>query len=67
VKFPELSTAMGLDKISAIQKTGAQFVTALDDSCLMHLHSLLRRRGQELRTLHALRIMADALGLKGPK
>ncbi|HEX7342928.1 MAG TPA: (Fe-S)-binding protein [bacterium] len=65
VKFPELSTAIGLDKLSAIQKTGAQFITALDDSCLMHLHGLLRRRGQELRTHHALRIMADALGLNG--
>jgi len=65
VKFPELSCAIGLDKLSAIQQSGAKIITALDDSCLMHLHGLLRRRGYELRTLHALRIMAQALGLDG--
>ncbi|MHC4479325.1 MAG: (Fe-S)-binding protein [Planctomycetota bacterium] len=63
IKFPELSTAIGLDKLSAIQQTGAQMLTALDDSCLMHLNGLIRRRGFEIRTLHALRIMANALGL----
>ncbi len=63
VKFPELSTAIGLDKIKATQQTGAEILTALDDSCLMHLHGLLRRRGSELRTIHALRIMAEALKL----
>jgi L-lactate dehydrogenase complex protein LldE len=67
VKFPELSTAMGLDKLSAIQKTEAGIITALDDSCLMHLHGLLRRRGSEVRTVHALRIMAQALGLTSRK
>jgi len=67
VKFPELSTAIGLDKLSALQGTGAQIITALDDSCLMHLHGLLRRRGLELRSLHALRIMAEALKLNGQK
>ncbi len=63
VKFPELSREIGMDKLSAIRQTGAQFLTAVDDSCLMHLNGLIRRRGFEIRTMHALRIMADALGL----
>lgn len=62
-KFPELSVAMGLDKLSAIQQSGADVLTSLDDSCLMHLNGLIRRRGFEIRTMHALRIMANALGL----
>lgn len=64
IKFPELSTAIGLDKLSAIQQTGAGYLTGVDDSCLMHLHGLIRRRGFEIRTMHALRIISKALGLK---
>jgi len=63
VKFPELSSALGKDKLQAIRDTGAQYVTAVDDSCLMHLEGLIRRQGMPLRTMHALRIMAAALGL----
>lgn len=63
VKFPELSVAIGLDKLSAIQQTGANILTAVDDTCLMHLNGLMRRRNIEIRTMHALRIMAKALGL----
>jgi L-lactate dehydrogenase complex protein LldE len=64
VKFPELSSAIGLDKIKAIHKTGANYLTALDDSCLMHLNGLMRRRGIEVRTMHILRIFAEAKGLR---
>lgn len=63
VKFPELSTAIGLDKLSAIQETGARVITSLDDSCLMQLYGLLRRRGYPMKTMHALRIMEEVLGL----
>lgn len=63
IKFPELSAAIGLDKIEAVIKTGAQFLTAVDDSCLMHLNGLIRRRGFDIRTLHVLRMIAQALGL----
>jgi L-lactate dehydrogenase complex protein LldE len=64
VKFPELSAALGSDKIAAIQSTGAEIITAVDDSCLMHLDGLIRRQGISLRTMHALWIMASALGLE---
>jgi L-lactate dehydrogenase complex protein LldE len=63
VKFPELSAAMGGRKLAAIQKTGAQIITAIDDSCLMHLHGLARRRGMEIKTMHVLRVLAKAMNL----
>ncbi|MCX6641730.1 MAG: (Fe-S)-binding protein [bacterium] len=63
VKFPELSTAMGMDKLVAIQQTKAEILTALDDSCLMHLNGLLRRQDITIRTMHILRILAQARGL----
>ena len=61
VKFPELSIAMGLDKIAAVQQTGAQILTSVDDSCLMHLDGLMKRRKIKIQTMHALRIMANAI------
>ncbi len=63
IKFPELSAAIGLDKLEAVHKTGAQFLTAVDDSCLMHLNGLMRRRGFDIRTIHTLKIFAQALNL----
>ncbi|TKJ40629.1 Fe-S oxidoreductase [candidate division LCP-89 bacterium B3_LCP] len=63
VKFPELSSAIGLQKLSNIQSTEAQIITAVDDSCLMHLEGLIKKRGMGLRTMHVLRIMEGALGI----
>ncbi len=57
-KFPELSVAMGEDKIIAIERTGADVITATDDSCLMHLAGMLQKRKSSIRTLHYARILA---------
>ncbi|MFH1862007.1 MAG: (Fe-S)-binding protein [bacterium] len=64
VKFPELSTAIGLDKVAAIRQSGADYMTALDDSCLMQLYGIMRRRGYSIRPLHVLRILAQSLNLE---
>ncbi|MBZ0265615.1 (Fe-S)-binding protein, partial [bacterium] len=58
VKFPEVSVAMGEDKLEAVQKTGAGVITATDDSCLMHLNGLITKRKLPLRTIHYARILA---------
>lgn len=63
VKFPELSSAMGTKKLAAILDTGAEIITAVDDSCLMHLHGLAHRQRVNIRTMHVLRILSKALGL----
>lgn len=59
VKNPDVSTAMLDDKLAAIERTGAQVVTALDNSCLMHIGGGLHRRGSPVRPLHLAEILAS--------
>jgi L-lactate dehydrogenase complex protein LldE len=61
VKFSGLSTAMGEDKIQAIENSGASIVTATDDSCLMHLAGMISRRKLPIKTLHYARILAGEM------
>lgn len=61
VDFAELSTAMGADKVAALEQTGASCVVSSDVSCLLHLGGLLRRRGSRLRTLHLAELLAERL------
>ncbi|WP_327738602.1 (Fe-S)-binding protein [Streptomyces nojiriensis] len=58
VKNPEVSTAMGADKIAAAAGTGARVLCGADNSCLAHLGGLLRRADSPLRTLHLAEILA---------
>jgi len=58
VKNSALSAAMGEDKLEAIRRSGAEVVTATDDSCLMHIGGLLSRQKQGVRTLHYAEILA---------
>ncbi|MEO3973572.1 (Fe-S)-binding protein [Streptomyces sp. CAU 1734] len=58
VKNPDLSTAMGADKIRAARTTGARVLCGADNSCLMHLGGIIRRRDEPLRPLHIADILA---------
>ncbi len=58
VKFPAISGAMGEVKADLIEATGAEFVTACDPSCLMHIEGKLRRQGAQARTIHLASILA---------
>jgi len=58
VKNPDVSAAMGADKISNAGATGAQVLCGADNSCLMHLGGLLHRQDSPLRTLHIAEILA---------
>ena len=58
VKQPDISGAMGGDKIDRAIATGAQAIVACDTGCLMHLGGVLARRGAPLRTMH----LAEVLG-----
>lgn len=58
VKFPAVSVAMGEDKIQAILDSGADVVTATDDSCLMHIEGIITRKKLPIRVLHYSRILA---------
>ena len=59
VKNPDVSTAMGEDKIEHAASTGAQVLCGADNSCLMHLNGMLRRTDSPLRTVHIAEILAS--------
>jgi L-lactate dehydrogenase complex protein LldE len=57
-KFPDISAAMGNSKADSIDATGAEFVTAIDTSCLMHVQGILGKRNAAARTIHLASILA---------
>lgn len=59
VKNAEVSTAMLDAKLGDVLDTRAEYCTALDNSCLMHLGGALHRRNQSLRTIHIAGILAS--------
>jgi L-lactate dehydrogenase complex protein LldE len=59
VKFPEVSVAMGEDKIKAATAGGAEYLVANDSGCLMHLAGLIHRQGVPIRTLHLAEVLAS--------
>ncbi|MEU0666470.1 (Fe-S)-binding protein [Streptomyces lavendulocolor] len=62
VKNPDVSAAMGRDKVDAAVSTGAAVLCAADNSCLMHLGGLIRRSGADVRPLHIAEILASTEG-----
>ncbi len=59
VKFPEVSVAMGEDKLRAAADAGAEYLVANDSGCLMHLAGLIHRQGLPLKTLHLAQVLAE--------
>lgn len=55
-----VSCAMGRDRLAAHERAGAEIVTAVDMSCLMHLDGLIRRDRRPLRVMHVAEILAAA-------
>jgi L-lactate dehydrogenase complex protein LldE len=58
VRYPEVSTRMGVDRLDALARTGAEYVTGTDTSCLLHLDGLRRRGSRGPRSLHVAEILA---------
>jgi L-lactate dehydrogenase complex protein LldE len=59
VKFPEISVAMGDDKIKNILQAGVEYVIADDSSCLMHIEGLMRRQNIPLKTMHIAELLVQ--------
>ncbi len=55
-----ISCSMGKDRIADHERGGAEIVTAVDMSCLMHLEGLIRRDRRPLRVMHVAEIFAAA-------
>ncbi|HET9281676.1 MAG TPA: (Fe-S)-binding protein [Candidatus Angelobacter sp.] len=58
-KFESISVAMGEQKADSVAVTGADYVTAIDPSCLMHVHGILGRRKDRAKTIHLASILAS--------
>jgi L-lactate dehydrogenase complex protein LldE len=59
VKFPEVSVAMGEDKLNAAAECGAEYLVANDSGCLMHLNGLIHRKNLPIRTMHLAEVLAQ--------
>ena len=58
VKNADVSAAMLGAKDACVIQTGAEVVTALDNSCLMQIYGGLHRAGSAVRTMHIAEILA---------
>jgi len=56
-----VSGAMGRDRVADHSKAGAEVVTAVDVSCLMHLEGIARRGGVPLQFLHVAQVLDTAM------
>ena len=59
VKNAEVSSAMLSAKLTDVLTTRAEYCTALDNSCLMHLGGALHRQFAAMKTLHMAQILAS--------
>ena len=59
VKNAEVSSAMLSAKLTDVLTTRAEYCTALDNSCLMHIGGALHRQFAAMRTLHMAQILAS--------
>jgi L-lactate dehydrogenase complex protein LldE len=59
VKNAPVSAAMLADKLDRIRATGAEYVVAADNSCLMHIGGGLSRHGSPVRPVHIAEVLAS--------
>lgn len=59
IKNAEVSSAMLTARLRDVLSTRAEYCTALDNSCLMHLGGALHRQFAAMRTVHLAQILAS--------
>lgn len=59
VKNAEVSSAMMTAKLQDVLSTKAEYCTALDNSCLMHLGGAMHREYAGMKTIHMAQILAS--------
>ena len=57
-----VSVMMGKDRVADHERAGAEIVTAIDMSCLMHLDGVIRRERRPLKVMHVAEVLAEAEG-----
>jgi L-lactate dehydrogenase complex protein LldE len=58
VKNPDVSAAMGADKVAHAVRSGAEYLVAADNSCLMHIGGTMSRLKAGMRPVHIAEILA---------
>jgi len=61
VEESSVSGAMGRDRVADHARAGAEVVTAVDMSCLMHLEGIARRGRTALQFLHVAQVLDTAM------
>ncbi|MES1220530.1 MAG: (Fe-S)-binding protein [Bacteroidota bacterium] len=56
-----VSVKMGKDRIKEHAVNEAEYITAADTSCLMHLEGILKRQGSSIKTIHIAEILNNSL------
>jgi L-lactate dehydrogenase complex protein LldE len=59
IKNAEVSSAMLVTKLQDVVSTGAEYCTALDNSCLIHLAGAMHRQTSPIKTIHLAEILAS--------
>lgn len=59
VKFPEVSAAMGQDKLGLAADSKAEYLVANDSGCLLHLQGMIHRQSLPLKTAHLAEVLAQ--------
>ena len=62
VKNPGVSMAMLADKLAAVQRSGAEVVCAVDNSCLAHIGGGADRLSAGVRVMHLAEVLASGAG-----
>jgi len=52
-----VSAKMGKDRVEDHLQHGAEFITGVDMSCLMHMEGILHRQGSKVKVLHIAQIL----------
>ena len=52
-----VSSKMGKDRVEDHLHNGAEYITGVDMSCLMHMEGILRRQGSKVKVLHIAEIL----------
>ncbi len=62
-QFPEVSSALGDEKLAHFTSTGAAVLVASDTGCAAHLAGLAHRKGVAIRVISPAEAIAESLGL----
>ncbi len=59
VKFEQISTAMGEQKVQNAIDSGAEYIVSTEASCLMHLDGYITKQKLPIKTMHIVDILAS--------